>query len=373
MTIYLLIFAFLALIAVLMELNLTRSCRLTLLIVGYLILVLFTGLRWETGNDWFNYFNYYRHLAALRDNSQEFEVGYRVANLLFKTLGFSYTGFLLLYSAVWIGLVVASFDDDDFRASGWLLLLFYSSFLVGWMGTARQIMAIGICLFSLRYIVSRNLLRFLICVGLATCFHTTAICFLLAWPLGRIRIGFRAAWFVLGALVAAAVLDVGALLVRLAGNYLSIPYLDQKLADFQRVTGADFDLAGGDLSVFYYVKRLSFLLGFMLCLRLFRKDKDQLYFNMYLMSVVLFILFYSTVAMIPMRAGMYFGIAEIFLLALLTRRIQRRWLRAAYCVLLMGICLSRLWGDIYLTHPKILVPYKAVLINQDVRRDPGWF
>ncbi|MDE3188338.1 MAG: hypothetical protein KGM96_12565, partial [Acidobacteriota bacterium] len=60
MTIYLIVFWLLALAAVLMELKLTKGARLSLLVLSYLLIVVFVGLRWETGNDWGNYYNYYK-------------------------------------------------------------------------------------------------------------------------------------------------------------------------------------------------------------------------------------------------------------------------------------------------------------------------
>ena len=371
MTIYLFVFIVLAGIAILSELHLTRRARLMLLASSYLLIVLFVGLRWQTGNDWTNYHEYYIHANNLHDSSDPFEIGFRIANVLSRSAELPYSGFLLLYSAIFIGLMVLSFDEDDFSMAGWLLLLFYSSFLVAWMGTSRQIMAIGICLYSIRFILGGNWLKFILCISVAACFHTTAVCFLLAWPLARINLTLRTTWIILGLLAVAATLNLGTVLIHAAGNRLGLPYFSQMLAIYGNPD--DSYVVPKELSAMFYLKRLAFLLWFIFWFRFFRTDRDKLYFKLYLVSVVIFILLFGAIPMIPLRAGIYFGIAELFVMALFTRRIKHPVWRSLYCTGLVLLCFVRLWTTLYVNTPKILIPYKAIIYNQDVYRNDGWF
>lgn len=356
-----------------MEARLTRNTRIVLLVLAYLVLVLFAGLRWETGNDWFNYYNYYDSLSRTDNPNTSFEIGYQLASVIMSRSGLSYSGFLLIWSSLYLGIFFLNFGEENLRIAGWIVLQFYSAYLLGLMGTSRQVMAIALCLFSVRYLLTRNWLRFVICVAVATAFHTTALCFLLAWPLSRIKLKLLYVWLALGALFVAAALNAGALLVRSAGNLLNISYLDQKIAAFEGLTGSDLNLAGGDLTLFFYAKRLIFLVVFLLLFRFFSEERDQLYFKLYFFSMVIFVLFFSTDAVLAMRAGLYFQIFELFLLALLTRRIKVPAWRGAFCVFLICLSLSRLWTTIFLNNPKVFVPYKGLLINQDTPRDPSWF
>jgi len=104
LTVYLIVFGILAMVVLLMELPLTQSARLALLAVAYVLLVALVGLRWETGNDWPNYYNYYLHLNTLDDSAHDFEIGYRLFSLLIKSTGLPFWGFNFIYAAIYLGL-----------------------------------------------------------------------------------------------------------------------------------------------------------------------------------------------------------------------------------------------------------------------------
>jgi hypothetical protein len=368
---YLLVFFLLTALAVLSELRLTKSARVTLLICGYLLVVLLIGLRWQTGTDWSNYHDYYLHTNQIHGPSDSFEIGFQLINVALKTIDLSYSGFLLTYTAIYLGIMILCFEEDSYNMAGWLLLLFYSSFLVAWMGTSRQIMAVGICLYSIRFILGGKWAKFVICVLLAACFHITALCFLIAWPAARINLTLRATWLLFGLTALAVMLHLGTFIVHAAGNGLGIPYLDRMLAAYADPNDQQFityvDSPG--LTALFYLKRLLFLLFFTLCFGLFKSERDKFFFKLYFISAIIFVLFFEVIPMIPLRAGMYFGISELFLMAILTRKIQQPIWRTLYCIGLVILCLARFYTDLDGRTGNLFVPYKAIIYNQDVYRN----
>lgn len=371
MTVYIVIFALLALIAIAMQVRLAKSTQIALVAFAYCILVLFVGLRWETGNDWSPYYEYYTSLHSMNDNASEFEIGYRIISLALKDLGVPYQAFLLIYSALYLGLIFIGFASESLALTGWIILLFYSTFLLGWMGTARQVMALGICICSVRYILRRRPVRFLACIALASSFHATAVCFLLAWPLARVKLSRMQLWIVVILSSGAAVFNVSKLITDYVGAALEIPYFSEKLAFYQRVSVTDMDLNGGDLTILWFLKRLVFLGLFVLLFRLFENSAaHQLYFKLYLVSTLMFLLLFASVPMIPLRAGLYFSIFELFLLALVTRKVGHPALRKLYCGFLLVLAASRLYSALFLYHPVTFIPYKTQFLNEEIIR-PG--
>ena len=369
---YLLLFSVLTGIAVLSQLQLTKNARVALLLSGYILVVLFIGLRWQTGTDWSNYYDYYVHTEPIHDPSDSFEIGFRLINVAIKTTDLNYSGFLTIYTAIYLGIMILCFEEDNYEMAGWLMLLFYSSFLVAWMGTSRQIMAVGICLYSVRYIVGGKWAKFILCVLLAACFHATALCFLIAWPAAKIKLTLRTTWSIFALTAIAVMLHLGAGVVHVASSGLGIPYLDKMLAVYanpedQLAVLAYVDSPG--LTALFYLKRLLFLLFFTFCFRLFKSDRDKLYFKLYVISVVIFALFFEVVPMIPLRAGMYFGISELFLMAALTRRIQSSIWRNLYCIGLIILCFARLYTDLNSRTSDLYLPYKAIFYNRDIYRN----
>jgi hypothetical protein len=377
LAVYLIVFGILGLVALLMELPLTRRSRIGLLAISYLILVVLVGLRWETGNDWPNYYEYYRHAQFLKDNAGEFEIGYRFFTLVIKHLGMSFAGFNLIYAAIYLGLFFLSFKRENFEVSGWLLLQLFSPFLFGLMGTTRQVMAIAICMFSVRYLLSRELLKFLLCIVIATAFHISGLAFLIAWPVPCIRLSKLRIWIVFVALTIASLLHVGDILFEFAAQrvtVLQMANLEAHLLGEQGTSAADFNNAAGSLStIAQVVGRFALLFVFTLCFDLYREQTDQTYFKLYVISIVIVVLFSGPAYVLALRVALYFSLFQIHLLALLTRRMPNRLARQLCCIALLALSFVRLWSAVYFIRPRIFVPYKAVFFNQDVKRDPGWF
>jgi hypothetical protein len=375
--IYLFIFFVFMAIALLGELNLTRRSRLALFVLGYVLLTLFVGLRWETGNDWVNYYNYYKHLPTISENFASFEPGFKALNLISKNLGLPFWGFNLFYAALYLGLMFLSLKRDNFEVSGWIVLQLYSPFIFGLMGTTRQVMAIAICMFSVRYVLSRRLIPFALCVILATAFHISALAFFLVWPLGPVRLSQVRVWVSFALLVTASLLNVGSAafdVLQQKVAVLRLVSLQQRLSLEQESNPEEFRNAAGPVAtVLQTAGRFSLLALFVLCLRFFRHESDQLYFKLYFVSIIIIVLLSGTAYVLAGRVALYFAIFQIHLLALLTRRIPAPWLRSLCCIALIALSLTRLWTATHLIRPQIFVPYKGVFINQDVKRDPGWF
>lgn len=370
-------FGTLAIVVLLMELRLTRRARITLLAIAYAILVVIVGLRWETGNDWPNYYNYYHHLQSLNDNSDEFEVGYRFVSLAVKDSGLPFSGFNLLYAAAYLGLFFLSFKRDNFDVSGWLVLQLFSPFLFGLMGTMRQVMAIAICMFSVRYLLSREWFKFLLCVAAATAFHISALAFLLAWPAARFKLSKTRIWLMFGFLFLASSFHLGEKVFQMAEERISVLQLvdlENRLLIESESRPEQFNVAIGPVATIVQMAgRLALLLVFTLFYDLYDEVEDKTYFKLYLVSIFIVVLFSGSLYVLAQRVALYFSLFQIHLLALLTRRASTRTLRQLSCAALLLLSFLRLWSAAYFIRPRIFVPYKAVFMNQDVKRDAGWF
>lgn len=375
MTVYIIVFWILALVALLMELNLTRKARLTLLSLACFLLILFVGLRWQTGNDWTNYYRFYIHLPSPPEQFAYFEPGFKILSAIIAKSGLPFAGFNLIYAAIYLTLMFLSFKHENLDISGWLALELYSPFLFGLMGTTRQVMAMAICMYSVRYLLSRESFKFLTCVAIASTFHISALVFLLAWPIARFRLTLVRFWAIFAAVFLASVLNLGGLAVQTAEDHIAaLRFVDlashleleeqSSPQEFQHGAGATF---------LPTIERVSLLTIFLLLFPLYSQESDQLYLKFYILGIVIVVLLDSTVYVLAERVALYFSIFQIYLLALLTRRMNRRVLRQLCCVALLLLSFGRLYTATHASSPRIFIPYKGVLINRDVRRDPGWF
>ena len=109
-----------------------------ILFVLIILCVLFSGLRYETGSDWDNYYDMFKN--AHNYWSSHFELGYIYFNYLFATLNGNYNLFLILISGLY---ALLYYLLESFACNKWIFGLFlYSNIYVLFWGGNRQAIAL---------------------------------------------------------------------------------------------------------------------------------------------------------------------------------------------------------------------------------------
>lgn len=367
MTVYI-VSIFLLLILSLLESNVKMSpyTKRALALFTYLFLVFQVGLRWETGTDWNNYFEHFQSINTFASASPSLlspEYGYNIAIWLIKLFFSSYTAFLLIHAAVYYYLIFNSLQ----RYTGMLflpLMLFYC-FTMGVMGSNRELLALAIGLYALRYVWDGQLIRFFMLVGLACMFHYSAV-ILLLFPLFRRTIRPSVLVSILGCSVAIGMSSLPMKVFFTVGNLIGGPELSKTA--FYLANSAD-SLKDSGLSILGLLKRI-FLLSLFLYNRRFLTDRMKYYnvmLNAYVAGAVIYFIFASTLVIIVSRGSLYFDVFEPLLLAsqvyLLKRPSNRIVLASALCGLSFIIFFQSIAG-----YPDLFIPYKGLFINSDYSR-----
>ena len=153
-----------------------------------ILIALFKGLRWDTGTDFPQYYacfenvtwsNFY-HFERYGFGSDLMEPGYTFLNVLSKTIIDDYTIFLLWtnLAIMWVyGKTILTYVPQ-YKFSC-LALVLISTILF----PVRQTFAVATLLFSLRYIITKNLKKYLFCVLIAFSFHRSAIFLIFMYPI----------------------------------------------------------------------------------------------------------------------------------------------------------------------------------------------
>lgn len=365
MEVYLFIFIIAAMLTPFDGLRLTHHAQLTLLSIPLVLLVFMAGTRFETGNDWTAYLEYYTFLESWQEKAEDFEIGYRLFSYICKALGLSYQGFLFVAAAIYMSLFFLAFRKQ--RGAGAIILLFYCTYLLGWMGTARQVLAIGLTVWAGEFLLSKKPLKFFALVMLAATFHLTAVIFLLGFliprsmPHNRTYVLCTILCAIGGSLLAIA---LPSLVDRLAGT----EGLGEKVIFYGNVGAEELNQAGGALlQILWYVKRLFFLALFLVMRKRFDTPNLKFYFNAYFLSVLFFLLINPSLPILATRGVSYFSIYELFLLAaLIPRQRGFHFITISFLILLAG---QRLYTSLYAYHPDLYIPYKGIFINEDFHRE----
>lgn len=155
-----------------------------------LLFILFTGLRAATvGNDTPTYLSLFKSVSIF--DASNFLKRYEIGFIYFiKVLSKISTNpqILLFVSGVVIWLCVVYFfnRNSDNPLMSFFILLGYG-FVAFFMSGIRESIAIAICLIAFEFVKNKKLLLFVSFTILASLFHTSALIFLIAYPVYWIR------------------------------------------------------------------------------------------------------------------------------------------------------------------------------------------
>lgn len=195
---------------------------------------------WTVGNDTVNYIctfnsmgNYINLWEAIQGSRME--SGYVAINYWFAKSGASY----LLFQAVTNAFIYWSlwrFIAGNSNNIGFSCFIFLTMrMFAGPMNTVRMWLAIAIILFSIPFLMNKKFIPFVIIVGIASLFHTTALAFFLLYPIWNIELIKENKWLIIVSAIVIAIVGRPFFewLTNVIGKYES--YLDGKyFVDFNK-------------------------------------------------------------------------------------------------------------------------------------------
>lgn len=271
----------------------------------FFLFVLHDGLRWDTGTDWVNYYRFF--LNCLWDEWEQFEPGYVLFNQLIRGLTIDYNVFLLCEAVIVWGLIfptIRKYSPDP------LLTLFclYCTLLPA-LGMNRQLISLAISIYSIRFVLNRQWLFFLLSILLACPFHLSILIFSVAYFLNR---KLKTKYYVL-LLIVCIGLSVFGVIDKLFGGVVLYVLGD---GETRLMEYAEKESTGVNSSLFGIARKSLWLF---IAYPLLKKEKKSiltLAFNLYFLSLLIYTLFNGTDFQIIVSRGInYFTIYEIFIVS----------------------------------------------------------
>ena len=236
---------------------------------------------------------------------------------------------------------------------------------MGFIGANRQLIALGVCLYALRYVSDRKALKFFLFVGIAFLFHRTALIFSIFYFLNRdIKKSL-----VLG------ILAIAILLGRTNFPYLAFTFVGEYFGGmasskvFLYLDRSQDDLMNNKLTILGLLKRLAFLGLFLYNYKFLASKLSQykLIFNGYFVGLVFYFLFSSTLLIMVNRGSLYFNVMETILLACQFLVITNKHLKVNSLIILWIISIFLMFQSIS-GYSDLFLPYKGVNINTEFHR-----
>ncbi len=335
------------------------------LFFSFILLVCVFGLRWETGTDWISYLS----LFEMSDSWQSFlisiidiEVGYVFLNYLIRNITVNYTYFLLFHAAVMYFFIIYSLNKLTNYPQSTLLLLFCS--MLGMTGSNRQLLALSLCMFALTLLVKRKKIPFFGVVASAFIFHITSIFFSIYYFFNQ---KFKKL-YLYGVIVLAYIIGKSQMPIMIFSFFGGISnYASSKTESY--VDASKEVLQSTELSLLGLLKRLFLVFIFIqLRDRISRKMPNyNLFLNGYIMGIVFYFFFSSTLLVMVSRGSLYFYIMEPLLLSSIIYILKNKIDKLLYIlsIMILGIILMYQSISVY---PDLFVPYKGIFINTLFKR-----
>ena len=137
-----------------------------------------SAVRYEVGTDYVNTYAVGYEKVMKNDDSHGFEIGYLILNKLVQLFGFDYYAIFIVTAFIFVMFTYAGIANvsDNIRMS--IVLFFITRYYFIGMNCVRQLIALSILLYSMKYVIRRDFKHYIFVVLIALSFHYTSVLFI---------------------------------------------------------------------------------------------------------------------------------------------------------------------------------------------------
>lgn len=283
------------------------------------IFALVVGMRYNVGVDYLTYLEEYLNLQNDRNTIRDsFEPGFLFITKLFAKLGIHYTFYFALWGIMQLGFILYAVKNHKYLIPYICLYIMLGPFFLTWMNGIRQTVICCFFVYISKFIYERKLIKYVICILLASLIHKSAMILLPLYLLGRISpkwdnkkinflllficiiVGLTPTWFSFTSSIA---------------NILSFLDYDAYSDNISYWTEEFSVMAWGPSRIGLLLVEMSIIWYYPLARKFYQYDKAlDYYFIFFFIGVLAYNLFANT-SYIFIRPIMYFQIFEIPLFA----------------------------------------------------------
>jgi hypothetical protein len=321
--IYYIIFLFFVSFVFLYEYKIDKNIKFVFFFISCCLLVFLSGLRGSVDGDYESYLDIYNKVTIhYKDYSNIVEPGYIFLNrIAFKTnLGFNFLVFIMAILTILPKILI--FHKLSTNLPFTLIIFFSTSFFIFDFTQIRQAFAIGVFIYSLRFIIEKKIFLYFSFVSLASLFHVSALILPLGYFLFNKNFGKKTLYFIVLMCSLISFLQIKINLFDiLFDKTLLIDNFNEKLNIYQQ----------SDINSYISIKQILF--GF-----LFIYIKNSVYANHKYLNIlvnlyifgILFATILNQISEVAFRIKWYFFWTECLLVVTLVSHFARNRLPAKF-------------------------------------------
>ena len=295
----------------------SKLSRIMICILSAIQMIFIIGFRTNVGTDFDNYVNIFRNIngfPANYINTDNLEKGYVLLN---RVIGFFIGNkpiiFNFIVAFLTIFFIMKAIYDKSYNC--FLSIYLFISFCLFYSGMnqSRQLLAIAIGMYSVKYLEMKKYINFIIYVLIAASIHSSAIILLVLIPLSRILITRRVLvkYFIVTIII---IINVNLIINLLQYTKYSIYF------------GSKYDVTQGSSVMINTLFRVVLLIGILLFIKKVNSNKyNNILYHMAILCTILQILAINT--SLFARITTYFFVAYIFLIPEILRSIKSKEIR----------------------------------------------
>lgn len=335
------------------------------LISSFLIILFVVGTRDETGTDWLPYWDHYNNSNMNDFDNFNFEIGYQLFVYISKLFGLNYNQFLFFFTLTYLSIFYSSFSY--FKNPNTIVFLFYSTYIIGLMGTSRQLMAMSICCLAVTKLLQKRTLVFLLLAIIAILFHRSAAIIFLAiilFPFSDFKKNNTKLYVVAAALIfIVTTVDINWLVSLISPlNFIVSKLQDYMVTDTQ---SSIYYVEDKSLVLLLYLKRAAFTIFFITESRKSQYSTEYKFIAvLYATGFAIFCAAYPLMPAVAVRLSLYFSFFDVIFLSYFAWNSQwKNWAFVAVLLLSVQGIRSSLSYD-----SDLIIPYKGLFFNTDLYR-----
>lgn len=354
---YITIFFILCFFSYLEILNLDKRITSYFYLLFCVFFFILSFIRWETGTDWKNYYEYFFNFRNVIAENDPFEWGF---SLLIKTVSFfsdNYSVFLFI-----AGFLLFTFQSIAIKKLSpypIVSLLFLWSIQFANILFVRQWIAVAILIYSVTFIQKRRVFPFVLLIILAASFHRSSLVFIIAWWVYNLKISKKKMTIILLVSIGFCVIITKTIEI-LSGGLGGIVQAKIDLylnSDYNSETNEDLNLVSIIIKGFAN-KFLILFVSFYLYDKITEKyPQFQGYLNLYWFGAVIY---FSTISisLVFVRFSYAFDFFQIILVAYFFRVLENNVIKTIMFVFFFVYLFLRMWQILNGPYMEEYIPYK---------------
>ena len=318
------------------------------------------------GTDWMPYFDNFQNTDSLNAVAINvltgIEVGYGLFVFVVRSFTENYSIFLCIHAIIFYALIIKSIKDMS--PLPMLSLLLFYAITMGVLGSNRQLIALAMCLFSLKYVFSKEPKKFFFLVSIGFLFHTSSLIFSIYYFLNR-DFNPRVIWALLLASLVIGYTSLPVLFFTEISAFFGEAALSKSLWYSDKS-----NLPDQELSVIGLMRRIAYFAIFYFCYGSISKEipNYKLFFNGFFVGLLFYLVFSNSLLIFVNRGSLYFNVMDVFLISCLVYLFKNKVDRILLLVFFSSFSIYQFFQSIS-GYSDLFIPYQSLFFNFDYKRN----